>query len=53
MTDDTCRQRTDWHEGTCNDCGRETNVIHVDEHGTLCIVCLNQLAEQNEVTGDV
>lgn len=40
-----------WHEGTCeaDGCDRDTRVIHVQDHGDLCIVCLDMLAEHGEV----
>lgn len=38
-----------WHEGSCDRCRRETNVIYVDGHGSLCIVCLDKEAETGEV----
>lgn len=40
-----------WHEGVCESdgCDRETRVIHVDGYGDRCVVCLDQLAEHDEV----
>lgn len=37
-----------WVGGVCSKCDRETDVVHVDEHGQMCIVCLDLVTENNE-----
>lgn len=37
-----------WEDGVCIECGRETGVVYVDEHGQMCFVCLDQAAEQGD-----
>lgn len=39
---------TEWTDGECAECGRETSVVHVDGHGPLGIVCLDRLSEPTE-----
>lgn len=37
-----------WDDGICERCARESQVIHVDGHGPLCVVCLDYVAEHND-----
>lgn len=37
-----------WDDGVCTECGRETDVTHVNGHGEACLVCLDQAAEQGD-----
>lgn len=43
-----------WTAGECSVCGRETDVTHVDGHGDVGLVCLDQIAEGgNELAREV
>lgn len=39
---------TDWSDGECSECNRNTSVVYVDGLGEACLVCLDQAAEQGD-----
>ena len=45
---------SDWHDGICDRCERETSVIAVEhpDHDTACLVCLDTLAEREDTTAE-
>ncbi len=43
-----------WDDGECSECNRTTSVVHVDDLGEVCLVCLDRAAEQgNESAREV
>lgn len=43
-----------WDDGECSECNRNTSVVYVDGIGEVCLVCLDQAAEQgNESAREV
>ena len=44
---------TDWHDGECSRCHRETQVTRVDhdEFAECCLPCVDKLAEAEATAG--